>query len=77
VRVLILWADDASPNLGVRALGRGTAALVERVAPGAEIAYQNTGHRSPAFSVGPLRSLVKERATGRLGMMDDHRRIHP
>lgn len=67
-RILILWADDASPNLGVRVLGRGTAALANRVWPEAEIVYQNYGHRAPELPFGRLRSLLKERVTGRLGM---------
>jgi len=68
MRVLVLWADDASPNLGVRALGRGTAALVHAVHPGAEVVFQNYGHRSPHLPFGQLRSLAKERVTGSLGM---------
>lgn len=68
MRVLLLWADDASPNLGVRALGRGTATLVNQVWPDAEITFQNYGHRAPQLPFGRLRSLALERVTGRLGM---------
>lgn len=68
MRVLILWADEASPNLGVRALGSGTASLVRRVWPGAEITFQNFGHRAREIPFGRIRSLLKERATGALGM---------
>ncbi|NUU07321.1 polysaccharide pyruvyl transferase family protein [Leifsonia sp. C5G2] len=68
MRTLILWADDASPNLGVRALGAGTAALLRRVDPGAEIVFQNYGMRAPQLPIGRLRSLVKERVTGSKGM---------
>lgn len=68
MRTLILWADDASPNLGVRALGAGTAALLKRVDPGAEIVFQNYGMRAPQLPIGRLRSLVRERVTGRSGM---------
>ncbi len=68
MKVLVLWADDTSQNLGVRALGRGTAALVRRVWPGAEITFVNYGHGSPNLPIGRLRSLVREQATGRLGM---------
>ncbi|MFF1574412.1 polysaccharide pyruvyl transferase family protein [Leifsonia sp. NPDC058292] len=68
MRVLILWADDASPNLGVRALGSGTAELVRRVWPDAEIVFQNYGLRVPQLPIGRVRSLVKERLLGRLGM---------
>jgi colanic acid/amylovoran biosynthesis protein len=68
MRVLVLWADDASPNLGVRALGRGTAALVRTVWPDAEIVFQNYGHRSEHLPFGRIRSLAKERVLGRAGM---------
>jgi colanic acid/amylovoran biosynthesis protein len=68
MRVLVLWADDASPNLGVRALGRGTASLVHSVWPDAEIVFQNYGHRSDHLPFGRIRSLAKERVTGSLGM---------
>ncbi|SEI02278.1 MULTISPECIES: polysaccharide pyruvyl transferase family protein [unclassified Leifsonia] len=68
MRTLILWADDASPNLGVRALGAGTAALLRRVHPQSEIVFQNYGMRVPQLPIGRLRSLLAERATGRKGM---------
>lgn len=68
MQVLVLWADEASPNLGVRALGSGTAALVRRVWPDAELTFQNFGHRARELPFGRIRSLVRERATGRLGM---------
>ncbi len=68
MRILVLWADDASPNLGVRALGRGTAALARRVWPDAEVVFQNFGHRARELPFGRIRSLAKERVTGRLGM---------
>lgn len=69
-RVLVLWADDVSPNLGVRALARGTAALVRGVWPNAEVTYQNYGARIPQLPIGSLRSLVRERVFGRRGMQD-------
>ncbi|WP_431278372.1 polysaccharide pyruvyl transferase family protein [Leifsonia poae] len=68
MRVLVLWADDASPNLGVRALGSGTAELVRRVWPDAEITFQNYGMRVPELPIGRVRSLVKERVLGKVGM---------
>ncbi|GAA1440832.1 polysaccharide pyruvyl transferase family protein [Leifsonia poae] len=68
MRVLVLWADDASPNLGVRALGSGTAELVKRVWPDAEVTFQNYGRRVPQLPIGRVRSLVKERVLGRAGM---------
>lgn len=68
LQVLVLWADDTSPNLGVRALGRGTEALVRRVWPHAEVTFQNYGHRSSHMPFGRLRSLVREQVSGRHGM---------
>lgn len=69
-RVLVLWADDASPNLGVRALGRGTEAMVRRVWPDALVTFVNYGQGSPHMPLGRLRSLMREQATGRLGMQE-------
>ena len=69
-RVLVLWADDASPNLGVRALARGTAALVHGVWPEAEVTFQNYGSRIHQLPIGSLRALVRERVFGRRGMQD-------
>jgi colanic acid/amylovoran biosynthesis protein len=37
VKVLVLWADHASSNLGIQALAHGTAAVVRRVWPDAEV----------------------------------------
>ncbi|KGJ71969.1 hypothetical protein GY21_18545 [Cryobacterium roopkundense] len=68
MRILVLWADTGSPNLGVRALGAGTAALVHRIWPDASITFQNYGHRAPELPFGRLRSLAKERLTASLGM---------
>ena len=69
-RVLILWADDLSPNLGVRVLARGTAALARSVWPDAEIAFHNYGSRRPQLPIGRLRSLLLERVSGRHGMQE-------
>lgn len=68
-RVLVLWADDQSPNLGVRVLAEGTAALVRRVHPDAEVEYQNSGRPNVHLPVGRVRSILKERVTGSKGMM--------
>ena len=67
-RVLILWADDQSPNLGVRVLARGTAELARSVWPEAQITFHNYGSRRPELPIGRLRSLILERFTGRRGM---------
>ncbi len=49
MRVLVLWADDASPNLGVRVLARGAQRLWTQARPGDEFVFQDfrageTGH---------------------------------
>ncbi|MCF7553844.1 polysaccharide pyruvyl transferase family protein [Pseudonocardia sp. WMMC193] len=67
-RVLVLWADGHSTNLGVQVLAEGTAELVRRVAPGAEIVHQNYGSRIPELPIGSVRSLMRERVTGKRGM---------
>lgn len=68
MRVLITWADDVSPNLGVRVLGRGSIDLVSSIYPDAQIEVMNYGSR-PAALNWPARSLLKERLLGRTGMM--------
>lgn len=68
MRVLVLWADDVSPNLGVRALAQGSRALVQRVWPDAEVEFQNFGRGAAPMPIGSLRSLVRERVTSRRGL---------
>jgi len=68
MRVLVLWADDASPNLGVRVLAQGTAALVRSVWPDAEVDVQNYGSRIAPVRLGEPRGLVVEWATRRGGL---------
>lgn len=70
MRVLVTWADDNSPNLGVRALGRGSADLLKRTSPDAELTFVNYGNRPPELPWGRARSLLRERVTGKRGMMD-------
>ncbi|MFE5835284.1 polysaccharide pyruvyl transferase family protein [Arthrobacter sp. NPDC056493] len=49
-RVLVLWADEESSNLGVRVLGQGAAALARRAwGPETVIDFQS-------FSYGPLQT---------------------
>lgn len=69
MRILVAWAGDVSPNLGVRALGRGSADLLHSVWPDAELQFMDFGDRPPAVPWGRPRSLVRERVTGRDGMM--------
>lgn len=59
-RVLLLWTAPTSTNLGVRALGEGSAALVRRVAPDAEIVSQSYGRGEAPVNIGVGRSLARE-----------------
>lgn len=68
MRALILWADDRSTNLGVRALGAGTAALLRSVDPEVEVEFQSFGRGPAPLPVQGVRSLVRERLTGRAGL---------
>lgn len=70
MRVLVAWAGETSPNLGVRALGQGSADLLRRVFGQPEIEYMDFGNRPPQLPWGRPRSLMRERLTGRAGMMD-------
>ncbi|MFP7760257.1 polysaccharide pyruvyl transferase family protein [Marisediminicola sp. LYQ85] len=68
MRILVLWAGASNPNLGVRALARGSHDLLRQVWPDAEFHYADFGQRPRQLPWGRVRSLVRERATGALGM---------
>ena len=68
MRALVLWADDQSPNLGVRALGEGTAALARRAWPQVEVSFQIFGRGPSPLPIRSARSLVRERLTGAAGL---------
>ncbi|MGB7980653.1 MAG: polysaccharide pyruvyl transferase family protein [Candidatus Nanopelagicales bacterium] len=65
MRILVLWADGVSSNLGLRALGAGTEALLRRIWPESDIQFHNYGARVTPVRVGSVKSAVKERITGR------------
>ncbi len=69
MRMLIAWADDISPNLGVRALGRGSTDLLTSAYPHAEIEMMNYGSRPAAIDWSP-RTLLKNRFLPSSGMME-------
>lgn len=69
VRVLVLWADDVSSNLGLRALGAGTEALIRRAWPDADVQFHNYGARGTPVRVGTVRSALRERVTARGGLV--------
>ena len=68
MRILVLWASEANPNLGVRTLARGSRDLLLRAWPDAVFTYADFGQRPSEVPWGRVRSLLRERATGRLGM---------
>lgn len=70
MRVLVLWADDHSSNLGVRALARGTAALVERAHPGSDVVHLHYGSKTSPTPVGDWRRLLRSRLDPREPLMD-------
>lgn len=51
MRVLVLWADDQSANLGVRALAQGTAEIVSDAWNKPEVVFQDLGPNSDGFRV--------------------------
>lgn len=69
MRILLAWTDETSPNLGVRALGRGSRDLLRRIWPDAEFTYLNYGTKPEAVTWSP-RGLVREWVTGRRGMRE-------
>lgn len=68
MRVLILWADGVSANLGVRVLGAGASALAARAFPGAETTFLNYGLDTAPMRVGSWRALLRESVTNERGL---------
>ena len=68
MRVLVLWADEQSPNLGVRVLGAGTEALARRAWPEAEFVFYNYGSRTGPVRLGSLLDVGKEVVLRRHGL---------
>lgn len=68
-KILVLWADESSANLGVAALARGSEHFLRSFIPEAEITYANYGHRPDPIPWGRTRSLVRERLLPRRGML--------
>lgn len=68
MRVLVLWAHEDSPNLGVAALARGSHELLRSAWPDADFTFVNFGRRPEWFFIGSPRAMLRERLTGRHGM---------
>ena len=69
MRVLVLWADDRSPNLGVRVLGAGAAALAQEAFCGSEVIHLSNGLDTAPMRVGDWHALAKEAVTGTRGLV--------
>ena len=69
-RILVLWAEESSPNLGVAVLARGSRDLLRRAFPDADFTFANYGARPPQVPWGRPRSLLRERVLPRYGMQE-------
>ncbi|MGP9846150.1 polysaccharide pyruvyl transferase family protein [Brachybacterium sp. 107] len=69
-RILVLWAEESSPNLGVAVLARGSHDLLRQAFPDAEFTFANYGARPQQVPWGRPRSLVRERVLPRYGMQE-------
>jgi polysaccharide pyruvyl transferase WcaK-like protein len=65
MRALILWAEPASTNLGVRTLAEGTRSLLERSFPGIECEYQGFGPGAAPVRIGAWKAQAKRLASPR------------
>ena len=70
MKALVLWAEQHSANLGVRALGQGSAALLERVWPGIEVEFQGFGPGAAPIRIGNPRTLARHFLARRSELVD-------
>lgn len=63
MRVVVLWADERSPNLGVRVLAAGAAEVAREVWPGCELVFQDfrRGDTGVAFDRRTILSDMRRR----------------
>lgn len=59
-RILVVWSDERSPNLGVQVLAAGSAALAQAAFPGSEVATQNYGKGDTPVNIGMPKTLLRE-----------------
>lgn len=69
-RVLVVWAGNQSPNLGVQVLAAGTAALAEIAFPGAETVTQNYGRGDAPANIGVPKALLRDFVMNSRGLGD-------
>lgn len=70
VRVLVPWADDLAPNLGLRALYRGSAELLRRAIPNVEVVAQYYSRGSAPVNIGSPKTLLRELVLNSRGARD-------
>lgn len=70
MRALVLWANGSSPNLGVRALGAGTEALLRQLNPGIEVLHQGYGPGDAPVRIGALRPQIRRLIQDTDGLID-------
>lgn len=70
MRALVLWGNQASPNLGVRALGEGVEALLRRADPSCEVRHQGYGPGDAPVRIGSWRTQLKRLVRDQDGITD-------
>ena len=70
MKALILWAEPASKNLGVRALSEGTASLLRRALPGVELSFQGFGPGDAPVRIGSPRKQALRALAPRTELLD-------
>lgn len=70
MKALVLWANGTSSNLGVRALGAGTEALLRRVDPEVEVLHQGYGLGDAPTRIGASRSQLRRLIRDTDGLVD-------
>lgn len=70
MKALVLWSDNISENLGVRALGQGTARLITKVFPDAGVSFRNYGRGDGPPGIAHTKQMSRQVATGRGALID-------
>lgn len=70
MKALVLWSDNVSENLGVRALGQGSARLITRAFPGAEVSFRNYGRGDGPPGIAHTKQMTQQVARGRGILID-------
>lgn len=70
MKALILWGNEASSNLGVRALGAGCEAILRGMDPAAEVQHQGYGAGDAPVRIGSYRRQVRRLIRDTDGLTD-------